>query len=115
VKLNQDFVMAVETVLYLGKSRRGEYVQAGDIAKSLKFSVGYLQKVMQNLSRRSIVECKRGRVGGAKIVAKVVTLRDVWEATSGRLDFADPPLAVMDKPLKTFADALGKVVIYRKK
>jgi len=115
VKLNQDFGMAVETVLYLGKKKGGNYVQAGRVAKTLKFSVGYLQKVIQNLGRRGIVECKRGRIGGVRIGPKVVTLLDIWEATCGGLDFTDPPLPVMDKPLKTFADAMSKIIIYKKK
>jgi Rrf2 family protein len=115
VKLNQDFRMAVETVLYLGKNKSGKYVQAEEIAKKLDFSVGYLQKAIQALSRRGIVECKRGRIGGMKIAAKMVTLRDIWEATNGALDFTDPPLPVMDKPIKAFAQAMDKVIIYKKK
>ena len=115
MKLNQDFVMAVETVLYLGKRKGAGYVQAGEIAKTLKFSVGYLQKVIQTLGRRGIVECKRGRIGGVRIGPKVVTLLDIWEASSGGLDFTDPPLAVMNKPLKAFAGELRQIVIYKKK
>ena len=115
MKLNQDFGMAVETVVYLGKKKDAKYVQAGEIAKTLKFSVGYLQKVIQNLGRRGIVECKRGRIGGARIGPKTVTLLDIWEATCGGLDFTDPPLAMMNKPLKAFADALRKIIIYKKK
>jgi Rrf2 family protein len=115
VKLNQDFGMAVETVLYLGKKKSANYVQAGEIAKAMRFSVGYLQKVIQTLGRRGIVECKRGRIGGVKIGRKVITLLDIWEATCGGLDFTDPPLAVMNKPLKAFAGALREIIIYRKK
>lgn len=115
MKLNQDFGMAVETVLYLGKKKSTNYVQAGEIAKALKFSVGYLQKVIQTLSRRGIVECKRGRIGGVRIGSKLVTLLDIWEASCGGLDFTDPPLAVMNKPLKAFASAMKGIVIYRKK
>jgi len=115
VKLNQDFGMAVETVVYLGKKKDTKYIQAGEIAKALKFSVGYLQKVIQNLGRRGIVECKRGRIGGARIGPKTVTLLDIWEATCGGLDFTDPPLAMMNKPLKAFAAALRKIVVYGKR
>ena len=115
MKLNQDFGMAVETIVYLGKKKGANYVQAGEIAKALKFSVGYLQKVIQTLGRRGIVECKRGRIGGVKIGRKVVTLLDIWEATCGGLDFTDPPLAVMNKPLKVFAGALREIIIYKKK
>jgi DNA-binding IscR family transcriptional regulator len=106
--------MAVETVLYLGKKKDASYVQAGEIAKVLKFSLGYLQKVIQTLSRRGIVECKRGRIGGVRIGSKLVTLLDIWEASYGGLDFTDPPLAVMNKPLKTFASAMKRVIIYKK-
>ena len=115
MKLNQDFGMAVETVVYLGKKKDAKYVQAGEVAKTLKFSVGYLQKVIQALGKRGIVECKRGRIGGVRIGPKAVTLLDIWEASCGGLDFTDPPLAVMNKPLKTFAGALRKIIIYRKK
>jgi len=115
VKLNQDFGMAVETVIYLGKRKGTNYVQAGEVAKTLKFSVGYLQKVIQALGKRGIVECKRGRIGGVRIGPNAVTLLDIWEASCGGLDFTDPPLAVMNKPLKVFAGAMRQIIIYKKK
>jgi len=114
VKLNQDFAMSVETILYLKQRKTADFIQAKEIAKALNFSVGYLQKVVQTLSRHGIVECKRGRIGGVRIRAKVVTLLDLWKAACGGLGFTDPPLAVMDKPLKAFSDTLSKVVLYRK-
>lgn len=114
MKINQDFAMAVETVLYLKQRKITDYVRSKQIAKSLKFSVGYLQKVVQTLSRHGILECKRGRIGGVKMRARVVTLLDVWEATCGGLDFTDPPIAAMVKPLKAFKDSMKKVVIYRR-
>ena len=48
MKINQDFVMAVETILFLKKRKKDDYLQASEIARSLDFSVGYLQKVIQN-------------------------------------------------------------------
>jgi len=62
-----------------------------------------------------IVECKRGRIGGVKLRAKVVTLLDLWKATCGSLDFTDPPIVEMKKPMKAFVDSLSSVVIYRKR
>ncbi len=115
MKLNHDFSMSVETILYLKDRESNDFIQAKEIAKALNFSVGYLQKVMQTLSRHGILECKRGRIGGAKIRAKVVTLLDLWQATSGGLEFTSPLLAVMEKPLKAFRDSLSKVVICRRK
>lgn len=114
MKLNQDFAMSVETILYLKNKKTTEYTQSAEIAKTLDFSVGYLQKVMQTLGRHGILECKRGRIGGVKIRARVVTLLDLWNATCGGLDFTDPDLAIMEKPLKAFGDAMSKVVIYSK-
>jgi DNA-binding IscR family transcriptional regulator len=115
VKLNQDFGMAVETVVFLGERKTADYIQAAEIARVLKFSVGYLQKVIQTLSKHGVVECKRGRVGGVRIRAKFITLLDLWNITCGELDFADPQLAVMKKPLKAFADAMSKVVVHKRK
>jgi len=114
VKLNQDFRMSVETILYLKERKTNNFVQAKEIAKALNFSVGYLQKVVQTLSRHGIVECKRGRIGGVRIRASVVTLLDLWKATCDGLEFTDPPLAIMEKPLKDFRNSLSKVVIYKK-
>lgn len=113
MKLNQDFGMAVGTILYLKKKRAADYVQSKEIAKALKFSVGYLQKVIQALSKRGIIECKRGRIGGVRMRANVVTLLDLWEATCGQLEFTDPQLALMRQPLRTFRDSMKQVVIYR--
>ena len=115
MKINQDFTMSVQTVLFLKQRNNSDYLQASEIAKALNFSVGYLQKVIQMLSRQGIVECKRGRIGGVRIRARTVTLLDLWKATCGNLDSADPALAVMKKPLSAFADSMSKVVLYSKK
>jgi len=115
VKINQDFTMSVETILFLKQRKNSDYLQASEIAKALNFSVGYLQKVIQMLSRQGIVECKRGRIGGVRIRARMVTLLDLWKATCGDLDSADPGLAVMKGPLKAFSDSMRKVVLYSRK
>ncbi len=115
MRINQDFVMSVETIIFLKNRNNSDYLQASEIAKALNFSVGYLQKVIQMLSRQGIVECKRGRIGGVRIRAKMVTLLDLWKATCGDLDYLEPSLAIMKKPLQTFANSMSKVVIYRKK
>jgi len=115
VKINQDFTMSVETILFLKQRKNSDYLQASEIAKALNFSVGYLQKVIQMLSRQGIVECKRGRIGGVRIRAWIVTLLDLWKATCGDLDSAEPGLAVMKRPLQVFADSMSKVVLYSKK
>lgn len=115
MKLNQDFTMAVDTVVFLKQRKGNDYIQAGHIAKKLDFSVGYLQKVIQTLSRHGIVECKRGRIGGVRLRRRVVTLLDLWNVTCGELDIAQPPVAMLKKPLKVFSDAMSKVVIVTKK
>ena len=115
VKINQDFTMSVETILFLKQRKNSDYLQASEIAKALNFSVGYLQKVIQMLSRQGIVECKRGRIGGVRVRAKVITLLDLWRATCGGLDYTDPVLDVMKRPLKAFADSMSKVVLYNRK
>ncbi len=115
MKINQDFIMAVETILFLKKRRKEDYLQASEIAKALGFSVGYLQKVIQMLSRQGIVECKRGRIGGVRIRANSITLLDLWQATCGGLDHVEPAVSVMKKPLRAFADSMDKSVIYKKK
>jgi DNA-binding IscR family transcriptional regulator len=115
VRINQDFAMSVETVLFLKKRNSSDYLQASEIAKALNFSVGYLQKVIQMLSRHGIVECKRGRIGGVRIRARMVTLLDLWKATCGELDSEDPTPAVMKRPLKAFADSMSRIVLYSRK
>jgi len=115
VKLNQDFGMSVETILFLKDRKATDFVQAKEIAKGLKYSLGYLQKVVQTLGKYGIVECKRGRIGGVRLRANVITLLDLWKASCGDLTFTDPPLAAMEKPLKAFRDSMSKVIIYRKR
>jgi DNA-binding IscR family transcriptional regulator len=114
VKINQDFGMSVQTILFLKNRNSPEFLQAGEIAKTLNFSVGYLQKVVQTLSKHGILECKRGRIGGIRIRAKVITLYDLWKATCGDLSVYEPTLAIMKKPLKAFADSMKEVVVYKK-
>ena len=106
--------MSVRTILFLKGRDTSEFLQAAEIAKALNFSLGYLQKVVQTLSKRGIVECKRGRVGGVRLRAKVITLLDIWKATCGELSIVEPSLSVMKKPLKAFADSMNETVIYRK-
>ncbi len=115
MKLNQDFGMSVETILFLKDRKATDFVQAKEIAKALKYSLGYLQKVVQTLGKYGIVECKRGRIGGVRLRANVITLLDLWKASCGDLTFTDPPLAAMEKPLKAFRDSMSKVIIYRKR
>ena len=115
MKINQDFTMSVETIAYLKQRQNSDYLQASEIAKALNFSVGYLQKVIQMLTRQDILECKRGRIGGVRIRARVVTLLDVWKATSGNLDSVGPALDVMKRPLKAFADSMDEIVLYSRK
>ena len=110
MKLNLDFTMAVETIQFLKKKKGNDYVRAEDIAKALDLSIGYLQKVMQTLSKQGLIESKRGRIGGAKLRKRKITLLDIWTVTNGQID-TDPTIPELKKPLKVFADALSKVVV----
>lgn len=111
MKLNLDFTMAVETIQFLKKQKGNDYIRAEDIAEALDLSIGYLQKVMQTLSKQGLIESKRGRIGGAKLRKRKITLLDLWRVTCGEIDTDDPTIPVLKKPLKEFADALSKVVI----
>lgn len=114
MKINQDFAMSVAMVQLLKKRKNSDYLQASEIAAALDFSVGYLQKVIQMLSKQGIVECKRGRIGGVRIRAKTITLLDLWQATCGGPDYRNPALPIMQKPLKAFSDSMSKVVVHGK-
>ena len=114
MKINQDFGMAVATIDFLKAKNTSEYIQAGEIAKSLKFSVGYLQKVIQMLNKHGLLECKRGRVGGVRLSGKKITLLDLWNITCGETEFNNPSVAILKKPLKAFFDAMSKIVVYKK-
>lgn len=111
MKLNLDFTMAVETVQFLKKKKGKDYIRAEDIAEALDLSIGYLQKVMQTLSKHGLIESKRGRIGGARLRKRKITLLDIWTVTCGEIDVATPIVPALKKPLKAFADAMSKVVI----
>lgn len=111
MKLNLDFTMAVETIQFLKKNKGNDYIRAEDIAAALDLSIGYLQKVMQTLSKQGIIESKRGRIGGAKLRKRRVTLLDLWNVTCGEIDTTGPVASELKKPLKAFADAMEKVVL----
>lgn len=114
MKLNQDFTMAVETIQFLDKRKSTDFLQAGEVAKALDFSVGYLQKVIQTLSKHGLVECKRGRIGGVRLKNKTITLLELWNVTCGELDTANPAVPLLKKPLKVFSDAMSKIVVCKK-
>jgi len=106
--------MAVETVQFLKKRKGSDFIQAGEVAKALDFSVGYLQKVIQTLSKHGLVECKRGRIGGVRLRRRVITLLDLWNVTCGELDTTNPAVPALKKPLKVFSDAMSKVIVCKK-
>ena len=114
MKINQDFGMAIATIDFLKAKNTSEYIQAGEIAKALNFSVGYLQKVIQMLNKHGLLECKRGRVGGVRLSGNTITLLDLWNITCGETEFADPSIAILEKPLKAFFSAMKKIVVYKK-
>jgi DNA-binding IscR family transcriptional regulator len=111
MKLNYDFFMAVETIEFLKKNKSNDYIQAEKIAKALDYPLSYQQKIMLILSKHGIVESKRGRVGGARLRKKEVTLLDIWTMTVGVIDTATPVVPELKAPLKAFSEALKKVVI----
>lgn len=111
MRLNQDFTMAVETIQFLQKREGNDYIQADKIAEKLGFSIGYLQKVIQTLSRHNLIETKRGRIGGNRLRNRKITLLDLWNVTVGEIDTTAPSVALLKKPLKAFSDALSKVVV----
>jgi DNA-binding IscR family transcriptional regulator len=106
--------MAVETIQFLKKRKSNDFIQAGAVAEELDFSVGYLQKVIQTLSKQGLVECKRGRVGGVRLRNRTITMLDLWSVTCGELDTVNPAIPALKKPLKVFSDALSKVIIVKK-
>ena len=110
MKLNMDFTMAVETIQFLRKRKSNDHIQAEKVAKELDYSFGYLQKVIQALSKHGLIECKRGRIGGMRLRKRKITLLDIWNVTCGQIDTA-PAVPSLKKPLKVFSDALKKVVI----
>ena len=107
--------MAVDTVLFLEKRKSDDFIQAEKIADALGLSLGYLQKVLQTLSKYGIVQSKRGRIGGVKLGRKTVTLLDLWNVSCGEIDAVNPPVPALKKPLKAFSDAMKKVVICKKR
>ena len=113
LKINQDFGMAIAAVNFLKDKNTTDYIQAGEIAKHLNFSVGYLQKVIQMLNKHGLLECKRGRIGGVRLSADSITLLDLWNITCGEAELNDPNLEVMKKPLKAFFDSMAKIVVYK--
>lgn len=113
MKLNQDFIMAVETAQFLQKAKSNDYIRADEIAGKLGFSVGYLQKVIQALCKAGIIESKRGTAGGVKLRKREITLLDLWDSMFGPIDLVDPGVPEAKKALKVFSDAMRKIVICR--
>ena len=111
MKLNMDFVMAVEMLQFLQKRNSRDYIQAEKIAEELNFSTGYLQKVIQLLSKHGTVETKRGRIGGIRLGRGKVTLLDVWNMACGPMDTGDVAITHMNRPVKAFETAMKKIVV----
>ena len=59
--------------------------------------MGYLQKVLQTLSKFGIVQSKRGRIGGVRLGRKKVTLLDLWSVSCGEIDTVNSPVPALKK------------------
>lgn len=82
--LSQPSKYGLRAVLYLAK-RDPELVQAKEIAEALDIPVSYLAKILQDLSKRSVLMSSKGRGGGFKLArpANEITLLDVIESIEG--------------------------------
>ncbi len=82
--LSQPSKYGLRAVLYLAK-HDPELVQGKEIAEALDIPVSYLAKILQDLSKRSVLVSSKGRGGGFKLArpANEITLMDVVESIEG--------------------------------
>ena len=82
--LSQPSKYGLRAVLYLAKHDR-ELVQGKEIAEALDIPVSYLAKILQDLTKRSVLVSSKGRGGGFKLArpANEITLMDVVESIEG--------------------------------
>ncbi len=82
--LSQPSKYGLRAVLYLAQ-RGPELTQAKEIAEALDIPMPYLAKILQDLSKRSVLVSSKGRGGGFKLArpANEITLMDVVESIEG--------------------------------
>ena len=66
------------------------------------------------LNKNGIFECKRGREGGVRLSADVVTLLELWTITCGDPELVGPELEILEKPIKAFTDSMSKIIVYKR-
>jgi len=86
LKLTQATDYAFRAVLHLA-TRRGEVVEAQEIAEVEKVPKRFLLKICRKLSKAGIIKSYRGKNGGYQLVKspEEITLKDVIEVVEGDL------------------------------
>lgn len=77
---------ALQAVLYLAVKPPGELVSIRDISRALKIPAHFLAKIFQDLSRKNLLDSKKGPQGGFRLAmpARDITLFHIVEAIDGR-------------------------------
>jgi Rrf2 family protein len=83
--LNQTTIMAIQTLVYIGRQRRPGPIPPGEIAEQLGASPAYLAKIHTQLAKANILRSYRGTRGGVMLEQhpSSITLLQVVEACQG--------------------------------
>jgi Rrf2 family iron-sulfur cluster assembly transcriptional regulator len=83
--LSKSCIYGLQAVLYLASQKQDGYVSIREISDSLGFSYAFLTKVLQELTRRGLLQSLRGPHGGVVLArpAEEITLAEIVEAIDG--------------------------------
>ncbi len=85
MRLTMTADYAVRAIVYLAMKKKDSITPIREIAKVQEVPLSFLSKIMQTLSKTSMVRVYRGKFGGYSLAAdpKKMSLKDVIEAIEG--------------------------------
>lgn len=87
MKISTKGIYAVQFMIFLAQSAKGELVPLKDVAKATDISRKYLEQIALSLTTAQLVHSVRGASGGYRLArsAKSITMLDILTVTEGSL------------------------------
>jgi Rrf2 family iron-sulfur cluster assembly transcriptional regulator len=108
IKLSTKVRYATRIVVYLAGKPKGEQITAGEIARSERISVDYVEQLLSKLKAAGLVSSKRGIKGGFALAcdAAGTTVADVIEAVEGSVSL----IPCLTEPCENLSECVTRSV-----
>ena len=111
MRVSQRLDYVLRALTFLAQAETGDPVPAGEIAGALDLPRRFLEQQMHALTKRGLIECRRGAGGGCMLArpAADITVRDVVVAVEGAvIDVPHVRDSAVSEVWGEVQDALGR-------